>query len=73
MTEEHYEHGRLNKDYFLYNASTARSDSFINSREVSERFLLDCGEYVIIPCTYEPHHEGDFLLRLFSEQEADSK
>ncbi|XP_030855129.1 calpain-9-like isoform X2 [Strongylocentrotus purpuratus] len=56
----------LPKDHFLYNASTARSPSFTNTREVSGRFKLPPGHYVIVPSTFEPGQEGDFLLRIFS-------
>uniref|UniRef100_A0A8C8SVC4 Calpain-3 n=1 Tax=Pelusios castaneus TaxID=367368 RepID=A0A8C8SVC4_9SAUR len=55
-------------DFFLYNASKARSKSYINMREVSERFRLPPNEYVIVPSTYEPHQEGEFILRVFSEK-----
>uniref|UniRef100_H3A395 Calpain-3 n=1 Tax=Latimeria chalumnae TaxID=7897 RepID=H3A395_LATCH len=58
----------LPKDFFLYNASKARCKSYINLREVSHRFRLSPGEYVIIPSTYEPHQEGEFILRVFSEK-----
>ncbi|XP_039769877.1 calpain-3 isoform X5 [Ornithorhynchus anatinus] len=58
----------LQKDFFLYNASRARSKTYINMREVSERFRLPPGEYVIVPSTYEPHQEGEFILRVFSEK-----
>ncbi|XP_069494924.1 calpain-3 isoform X1 [Ambystoma mexicanum] len=58
----------LQKDFFLYNASKARCKSYINMREVSERIRLPPSEYVIIPSTYEPHEEGDFILRVFSEK-----
>ncbi|NXM07857.1 CAN3 protein, partial [Tyrannus savana] len=58
----------LQKDFFLYNASKARSKTYINMREVSERFRLPPSEYVIIPSTYEPHQEGEFILRVFSEK-----
>ncbi|XP_048062396.1 calpain-3b isoform X1 [Megalobrama amblycephala] len=58
---------QLPKDFFLYNASTARCKSYVNIREVTERFCLKPGEYVIIPSTFDPHKESEFLLRVFSE------
>nr|XP_055041309.1 calpain-3b isoform X1 [Misgurnus anguillicaudatus] len=57
----------LQKDFFLYNASIARCKSYVNIREVTERFRLKPGEYVIIPSTFDPHKESEFLLRVFSE------
>lgn len=60
----------LNKDFFRYHASQARSKSFINLREVSGRFKLPPGEYILIPSTFEPHQEADFCLRIFSEKKA---
>ncbi|XP_060048001.1 calpain-9 isoform X2 [Erinaceus europaeus] len=58
----------LNKDYFRYHVSQARSKTFINLREVSDRFQLPPGEYILIPSTFEPHQEADFCLRIFSEK-----
>uniref|UniRef100_S4RSU5 Calpain-3 n=1 Tax=Petromyzon marinus TaxID=7757 RepID=S4RSU5_PETMA len=58
----------LPKDFFLYNASRARCNSYINLREVTERFRLPPGEYVIVPSTFEAHQEGEFLLRVFAEK-----
>ncbi|XP_030071108.1 calpain-3 isoform X5 [Microcaecilia unicolor] len=66
--EMHGNKQHLQKDFFLYNASKARCQSYINMREVSERFRLPPSEYVIIPSTYEPHQEGEFILRVFSEK-----
>uniref|UniRef100_A0A671Q7V1 Calpain-3 n=1 Tax=Sinocyclocheilus anshuiensis TaxID=1608454 RepID=A0A671Q7V1_9TELE len=48
---------QLPKDFFIYNASTARCKSYANMREVTERFCLKLGEYVIIPSTFDPHKE----------------
>lgn len=64
---------QLPKDFFLYNASTARCKSYVNMREVTERFCLKPGEYVIIPSTFDPHKESEFLLRVFSENRSTSE
>uniref|UniRef100_A0A1Y1LE04 Calpain catalytic domain-containing protein n=1 Tax=Photinus pyralis TaxID=7054 RepID=A0A1Y1LE04_PHOPY len=58
----------LDLNYFKYNVSVARSPSFINLREVTCRFRLPPGTYCIVPSTYEPNEEGEFLLRVFSEK-----
>uniref|UniRef100_A0A8C1EC15 Calpain 9 n=2 Tax=Cyprinus carpio TaxID=7962 RepID=A0A8C1EC15_CYPCA len=58
------------KDFFRYNGSKARSRSYINMREVSERFRLPPGNYLLVPTTFQPHHEADFLIRIFSENKA---
>ena len=58
----------LETDFFRYNASAAQTKSFTNARETSARFKLQPGSYVIIPTTYEPGQEGDFLLRIFGEK-----
>uniref|UniRef100_A0A5F9DW49 Calpain 9 n=1 Tax=Oryctolagus cuniculus TaxID=9986 RepID=A0A5F9DW49_RABIT len=62
--------GHLDKDFFKYHASQARSKTFINLREVSGRFRLPPGDYILIPSTFEPHQEADFCLRIFSEKKA---
>ncbi|XP_068177284.1 calpain-9 isoform X1 [Antennarius striatus] len=58
------------KDYFRYHASKARSRTYINMREVSERFILPPGDYLLVPTTFQPHHEADFLVRMFTEKKA---
>ncbi|XP_063995554.1 calpain-A-like isoform X2 [Diachasmimorpha longicaudata] len=57
----------LDVNFFKYNTSVARSPSFINLREVSCRFKLPPGTYCIVPSTYDPNEEGEFLMRVFSE------
>ncbi|CAL8297726.1 unnamed protein product [Arctogadus glacialis] len=66
--EMHGNKQHMQKDFFLANSSKARCKSYINLREVTQRFRLSPGEYVIVPSTYEPHQEGEFLLRVFSEK-----
>ncbi|KAK6481151.1 calpain-3 isoform X1 [Huso huso] len=71
--EMHDNKQHMPKDFFLFNSSKARCKSYINLREVTQRFRLCPGEYVIIPSTYEPHQEGEFLLRVFSEKRSTSE
>ncbi|XP_066535259.1 calpain 2, (m/II) large subunit a, partial [Hoplias malabaricus] len=61
----------LSKEFFLTHAQKARSETFINLREVSTRFKLPPGEYLIVPSTFEPHKNGDFCVRVFSEKQSE--
>ncbi|RUS84595.1 hypothetical protein EGW08_007622 [Elysia chlorotica] len=60
--------GPLDVKYFKYHASVAKSPTFINMREVCGRHKLEPGTYAIIPSTFEPHYEGEFLIRIFTEK-----
>ena len=59
---------KLGEEFFKYTSHTAMSDSFIDSREVTSRFKLPPGTYVIIPSTFHPDSEGQFLLRVFIDR-----
>uniref|UniRef100_A0A8D3BHP4 Calpain-2 catalytic subunit n=1 Tax=Scophthalmus maximus TaxID=52904 RepID=A0A8D3BHP4_SCOMX len=61
----------LNRNFFLRHASAARSETFVNLREVCSRFCLPPGEYLLVPSTFEPQKNGDFCVRVFSEKQAD--
>uniref|UniRef100_A0A673Y7T8 Calpain 9 n=1 Tax=Salmo trutta TaxID=8032 RepID=A0A673Y7T8_SALTR len=61
---------RETTDFFRYNGSKARSKTYINVREISERFTLPPGNYLLVPTTFQPHDEADFLIRIFSEKAA---
>ena len=67
VTERDLAQKPLKLNFFKYNASVARSPAFINLREVSCRFKLPPGNYLIVPSTFEPNEEGEFLIRVFSE------
>lgn len=67
VTERDLAQKPLKMNFFKYNASCARSAAFINLREVSCRFKLAPGHYIIVPSTFEPNEEAEFLIRVFSE------
>lgn len=68
VSERDLEQKPLRMNFFKYNASVARSAAFINLREVSCRFKLAPGNYIIVPSTFEPNEEAEFLIRVFSER-----
>lgn len=65
--DDHYGNHRISRDFLKINISFARSPAFINTKEITNRLILPPGKYVIVPSTYEPDLEGEFLLRLFSD------
>lgn len=60
----------VDKQYVDYNRSVATSGSYTNSREVFARIELPPGKYIIIPSSFKPKEEGEFLLRIFTETAA---
>ncbi|KAL6728148.1 hypothetical protein Aduo_009950 [Ancylostoma duodenale] len=59
-------HGRLSKQFFQANKSSMRSAAFINLREMTGRFRVPPGNYVIVPSTFEPNEEAEFMLRVYT-------
>jgi len=65
--------GTLDDRFFKTHTTAARSPSYINMREVSDHHKLPPGDYMIIPTTFEPNEEAEFILRVYSEKPDDVK
>uniref|UniRef100_A0AAV2JC16 Calpain catalytic domain-containing protein n=1 Tax=Knipowitschia caucasica TaxID=637954 RepID=A0AAV2JC16_KNICA len=64
----------LNRKYRMHTAQQKVAGSiYINSRCVFLRKELKEGRYVIIPTTFDPGQQGDFLLRVFTDVPSDCK
>uniref|UniRef100_A0A669B973 Calpain 5 n=1 Tax=Oreochromis niloticus TaxID=8128 RepID=A0A669B973_ORENI len=62
----------LNRKYRMHTAQQKVAGSiYINSRCVFLRKELKEGRYVIIPTTFDPRQQGDFLLRVFTDVPSD--
>ncbi|KAF7218223.1 calpain 5 [Nothobranchius furzeri] len=64
----------LNRSYRMHAPQQKVGGSiYINSRSVFLRTDLAEGRYVIIPTTFDPGLEGEFLLRVFTDVPSDCK
>jgi len=63
--------GTLDANFFQTHGASAKSSAFINLREICDHHKLPPGDYVVVPSTFEPDEEGDYVLRVFSERNND--
>ncbi|KAM6933959.1 calpain-5-like [Xenentodon cancila] len=64
----------LNRTYRMHVTQQKVGGSiYINSRSVFLRIDLTQGRYIIIPTTFDPNLEGEFLLRVFTDVPSDCK
>lgn len=64
---------KFDLNFFTRNASVARSNNYLNMRGNTCRCKLPPGKYLIVPTTFEPHQEGEFLIRVISESSCELK
>lgn len=57
----------INKNFFKKNKSLINSQ-YTNSRQVTHRFQLEQGSYMVLPTTFEPGQETTFTLRVYSSK-----
>lgn len=58
----------------LYGGQVERigsSGPYINSREVTKRFRVDPGNYLVIPSTYDEDRDSQFLIRTYTETQVE--
>ncbi|CCD73776.1 Calpain clp-4 [Caenorhabditis elegans] len=56
----------LTAQFFSQNRPIARTTVFVNTREVTVRFRVPPGQYVIVPCTFDAYDDAEFLLRVYA-------
>ena len=58
----------LDRESFLRRPPVASAPAYIDMREVCGRHRLPVGDYLVMPTTFDPNEEADFMLRLFTEK-----
>lgn len=64
----------VNRQYRLHSSmEKAGSSIFINAREVFCKLELDAGRYIIVPSTFDPNNDGEYMLRIYTEKSGKSR
>uniref|UniRef100_A0A7E4VD57 Calpain catalytic domain-containing protein n=1 Tax=Panagrellus redivivus TaxID=6233 RepID=A0A7E4VD57_PANRE len=59
------DNGPQDRSFFERSKPVAKNPAFVNLREVTARFRLHPGNYVIVPSTYDPDQDAEFLIRVY--------
>nr|XP_002120374.1 calpain-A-like [Ciona intestinalis] len=60
--------GKLDYRFFSRNREVINTGSYINRREVTLTAELEPGSYLLVPSTFYGDEDGEFLVRIFTEQ-----
>lgn len=69
MQVNDYPKGRLPAEFFQntrWEEAVLGDQDYTNTREVTCRYLLQPGEYVVMPSVFDPDIAAAYLLRLFA-------
>ncbi|XP_041827155.1 calpain-1 catalytic subunit-like [Melanotaenia boesemani] len=70
VTEEYKAlRGKFPANFFRRNIPVAKTKNLMNAREVMELMALRPGEYLIVPCTFNPNETASFILTIISKAE----
>ncbi|KAM4542778.1 calpain-1 catalytic subunit-like [Odontesthes bonariensis] len=61
--------GKFPASFFSTHAPVALTKTYMNAREVMELLFLKPGEYLIVPCTFNPNETASFILTIHSRTE----
>lgn len=56
------------KTFFEHNRVYQSTGTFMNCRQMVQRFSLPPGLYVVVPCTYDADREASYYIRFFFEK-----
>jgi len=73
LSESDLKQKPFRKDFFERKENLTDGMTFVDLHEMSARFKLLPGYYLIVPATFDVNEEGEFLIRVFTEHESKFK
>uniref|UniRef100_A0A8C5DNK6 Calpain-1 catalytic subunit-like n=1 Tax=Gouania willdenowi TaxID=441366 RepID=A0A8C5DNK6_GOUWI len=64
-----FHRGKFPAAFFTTNRPVAQTKTFVNGREVMEFLNMTAGEYLIVPCTFNPNQTASFILTVLAKAE----
>ncbi len=61
--------GKFPASFFSRNKPVAQTKTYMNAREVMALVMLEPGEYLIVPSTFNPNETASFILTILSKAE----